>query len=270
VWIAGDGGALARRATAAGPFTSFDGQCQGTTWNAAWVRPSNGRVYLAGNSGRVAEFNGTTCTTYTVSGASNATGIVGFETGVPPITTVRLYVVDVGGRLHSWIAGSAPQEVEDFNAIYRDVHGLGSSRLFFGGQDSGGGSPPLLRTYTGSTPTVSQSIGSWGNNLSIRGVWMTASNLAYAVGDGNLALRWNGSAWSTVTPPGTVAFTSVCAPDPSSVYTTDAAGVIRRNNGTTWVQHHASGGELRDIAVVSPTNVWAVGPSGRVVHFPEP
>lgn len=273
VWIAGEGGVLARRGTATGTFTGFDGQCGTTTWNAAWVRPSDGRVYLGGNAGRLAEFNGTTCTTFTTPSASSVTGIVGFETGTPPLRTVLLYVVDMTGRLHSWRPEAAapnnvPQELENAATIYRDVHGFDASRLFLTGQESGGTQSPIIRSYTGSADTIPQSIASFGNSRSIRSVWVGASSFAYAVGDASIVVRWNGVSWVTVTPPGTVNFTSVCSPDPSSGYTTDSVGVIRRYTGSGWVPHHDAGGELRDIALSSPGNVWAVGPSGRVVHFP--
>jgi hypothetical protein len=101
---------------------------------------------------------------------------------------------------------------------------------------------------------------------------MVSSMLAYAVGDSNIVLRWQGgTSWSAVTPPATVGFTSVCAPDRSSVYVTDAVGAIRRYTGTQWVPQFTAtpAGPLRDIALVSPTNIWAVGPGGRVIHFPE-
>lgn len=277
VWTAGGGGVLARRSTETGTFTSFDGECGNTDWNAAWVR-RDGRVYLAGSGGRVAEFDGTTCTTFTTPSTQHATGIVGFETGTPPTTTVLLYVVDVSGGLFSWrpqstAPGNQPQPVEALSASYHGVHGFDASRLIVTGQTSGGGNGPLIRSYSGGTSTSSQNYQDFGNNLRIRAVWMGALDFAYAVGDGNIILRWNGASdWTTVTPPGVVNFTSVCAPDPSSGYTTDTAGNIRRYKGITgsgaWETHYTAGGELRDIALSSPGNVWAVGPAGRVVHFP--
>lgn len=102
---------------------------------------------------------------------------------------------------------------------------------------------------------------------------MVSSALAYAVGDDSIIARWQGGAgWLPVTPPATIQFTSVCAPDRTSVYVTDAAGVIRRYTGTQWLPAlytSSPAGPLQDIALVTPASIWAVGPGGRVVHFPE-
>ncbi|HZI16372.1 MAG TPA: putative metal-binding motif-containing protein [Myxococcus sp.] len=271
VWIAGNAGVLARRTSAMTAFTSFDGRCGGHNWRAAWVRPSDGRVYLVGDGGRVAEFSGgPACpTVLTLSGASNATGIVGFESGTPPNTTVVLYVVDVTGRLHSWRPPVAPLEEDDKGLIYRDVHGFSASRVFLVGQEDGSKPRPIIETFTGGASTSPQTIQSNTQDMSFRSVWMGGGNFAYAVGDGSMVERWNGTAWSEVAAPASVDFRSVCVPDPSSVYTADVAGVIRRYTGSAWVTHHTAGGELRDIELVSPSSVWAVGPGGRVIHFPE-
>ncbi len=270
VWIAGSGGALARRTSALTAFTSFAGTCGSSNWRAAWVRPSNGAVYLAGDGGRVVEFSGGgPCPVgFSLTGGSQATGIVGFESGTPPNTTVLLYVVDVSGRLHSWSPPSAPQVVDDNTVIYRDVHGFSSGRLFLAGQDSFGSQFPVIDSYTGGSDTSRENITFDNLGTSVRAVWMGASNFAYAVGDNSIVKRWNGTSWETVLLPEGVNFTSVCAPDPSSGYMTDSAGVIHRYTGSGWVRHYTAVGPLHDIALVSPTNVWAVGPGGRVIHFP--
>jgi hypothetical protein len=271
VWIAGNGGVLARRTSALTEFAGFDGRCGLHNWRAAWVRPSNGRVYLAGDGGRVAEFSGgADCpVAFTLSGASDATGIVGFESGTPPNTTVLLYVVDMSGRLHSWAPPNAPQEEDDNNLIYRDVHGFSSSRLFLAGQEEGNRPLPIIQTFTGGADTLGQNIASNTQDLSFRSVWMGGSNFAYAVGDSALAEQWNGTAWSRMASPPVANFLSVCAPDRSSVYTTDTVGNIRRYTGSTWVTHLTVGTALRDIALVSSASVWAVGHAGRVIHFPD-
>lgn len=268
VWIAGAGGALARRNAVNESFTSFDAACGNTvTWNAAWAS-SDGSVFLAGSGGRVARYDGTTCSQqYTLTGLPNVTGIIGFEDG-----GTLLYVVTENGQLHSWTPGSAPTLVDDNSPFYRDVHGFDRSRLLIAAQESENNNSPLIETYTGGSDTSNMSLSGLPNNVSIRSVWTVSPTLAYAVGDSSIVLRWQGAGWAAVTPPATVGFTSVCAPDRSSVYVTDAAGVIRRYTGTQWVPQFTSSpaGPLRDIALVAPTNIWAVGPNGRVIHFPEP
>jgi hypothetical protein len=269
VWIAGANGALARRASASDPFTSFDGTCGPPSWNSAWVS-SDGSVFLVGSAGKVAQHNGTNCAQmHTLTGGSNATGIIGFD-GATPLR----YVVDEAGQLHSWTSNNAPVVVDDNAGIYRDVHGFDGSRLFVVGQEAAGPNKPIIETYTGGPDTSGMSVGGSANS-SLRSVWMVSPTLAYAVGDGNYITKWEGAGWQTVTPPTTVEFTSVCAPDRSSVYVTDAAGVIRRYTGapttpwTTLFTPSPSPAALKDIAFTTPTSVWAVGPNGRVLHFPE-
>ncbi|WP_163992899.1 putative metal-binding motif-containing protein [Pyxidicoccus caerfyrddinensis] len=269
VWIAGAGGALARRDSAGGTFTSFDTACGTTAWNAAWVS-SDGSVYLAGSGGKLARHDGTTCAEQrTLASGSNATGIIGFDVTLPLMPL--LYVVDEGGHLYSWTSGSDAVEVDDNAPVYRDVHGLDTSRLFLAAQEAGGNHSPLMETYTGGANTSNTAIPG-PDESSMRSVWMVSSALAYAVGDNSIIVRWNGSNWQAVTPPAVAQYTSVCAPDRTSVYVTDAAGVIRRYTGTAWLPAlHISvpAGALKDVASVAPTNIWAVGPSGRVIHFPE-
>lgn len=265
VWIAGAGGALARRSSASGTFTSFDAACGTTTWNAAWVH-SDGSVFLAGSGGSVARYDGTTCTQQlTLTDANNATGIVGFEE-----SGTLLYVVDEGGHLHSWTSGSAPVVVDDNSTVYRDVHGFDSTRLFIAAQEGMGNQSPRLETYTGGTNTSNMAIPG-SNSSSIRSVWMVSPGIAYAVGDNSIVASWQGADWAAVTPPGTVNFTSVCAPDRASVYVTDAVGVIRRLSVNGWQTLFTASpvGALRDLALVTPSSIWAVGPNGRVIHFPE-
>ncbi|MFP2903469.1 MopE-related protein [Pyxidicoccus sp. 3LFB2] len=267
VWIAGAGGALARRSSAAGTFTSFDGACGTTTWNAAWVH-SDGSVFLAGHGGRLAQHDGTSCTQQLTltDAATNATGIVGFEG-----TGTLLYVVNEGGQLYSWTSGNAPTLVDDNSPIYRDVHGFDATRLLIGGQEASGNQQPWMETYTGGTDTSTMTVPG-PHRTTIRSIWMASPTLAYAVGESSNVVAWaGGTTWSAVTPPGTVEFTSVCAPDRASVYVTDQVGIIRRLNGSTWQPLFTASppGELRDIALVTPSSIWAVGPAGRVVHFPE-
>ncbi|WP_241759555.1 putative metal-binding motif-containing protein [Pyxidicoccus parkwayensis] len=267
VWIAGANGVLARRNGAGETFTSFDGACGTTTWNAAWVS-SDGSVFLAGSGGRVAQHNGTTCVQqHPLPGGGNGTGIIGFD-GSP----TNLFVVDDNGRLHSWASGSAPVQVDDNARVYRDIHGIDDTRVLIAAQESGGNHKPIIESYTGGGNTSGMGGVTGPNDTSIRGIWMTSAAIAYAVGDSSNILRWGGGNWSAVTPPATANYTSVCAPDRTSVYVTDDVGVIRRYTGTQWLAPLYTAfpaGPLRDVVSVNPSNIWAVGPGGRVIHFPE-
>ncbi|MCY1015633.1 putative metal-binding motif-containing protein [Pyxidicoccus sp. MSG2] len=202
VWLAGEQDALARRAGPDEPFVSFDGECgAGVRWTAAWVRPSDGHVFLAGSNGFLAEHTGESCTVTRFWGeTSEAMRIQGFASG--ETTTLS---ITAGRGIFSWSPGSAPVKVGTANPALRGEPSL-----------------PDTTEARGFTPTA------------------------------------------------------VAAPDPSSVYVTDSEGAILRHTGragtatSSWVTHFRASGVLLDLDLASSANVWAVGPDGRVVHFPEP
>lgn len=277
VWIAGDGGKLAIRPSAGQPFESLDGDCGNVNWHAAWVSPNNDHVFLAGDGGKVAEHNGNNKGCYneaTVAASTNLQGIIGFS----PL----LYAVSDGGRLFVWSPGVSNEERYNlYPPTYFDIHGLDSSQLLAVGGTEENPSLPYISSYPGTGNASAVTVHSvngvpTGYNGALRGVWMASSNLAYAVGDAGLVVKWNGATnWTRVNPPSdspTAPFTSVVAPDPYTIYVTDAnaTGAIRRLSARgTWSTSYTSDKPLRDLAISSTGDIWAVGDDGRVVHFPE-
>ncbi|WP_233262233.1 putative metal-binding motif-containing protein [Vitiosangium sp. GDMCC 1.1324] len=275
VWVAGSNGALAVRTAAGQPFKSLDASCGNTNWRAAWVRP-DGHVFLAGDTGSVAEHDGNTCSNQaTIS--LNLVGIQGFGTTTP------LYMVDSQGRMYTWTPGNTPQEhYNETPPTYYGLHGLSPTQLIAVGDKNGNDTVPYIISYPGSggLPARTQHTLTGvpgGYSGALRAVWMASASLAYAVGDAGLVMKWNGATnWTRVSPPSdgpSAAFTSVVVLDPSSIYTTDASslstGVIRRLSATGWVTARTVDKPLRDLALNSPDDIWAVGDDGRVVHFPE-
>lgn len=274
VWVAGLGGVLAVRTAAEQPFTSRDEACNTRNWRAAWVRPSDGHVFLAGDGAHVAQHTGTSCINATqVPSTNNLAGIVGFESGA---TTV-LYVVDSLGRLYVWTPGSTPEERYNLDPpTYGGIHGLSSTLLLGVGSRDGG---PYISSYPGmgglAAVTAHTLNGVGGTTGSLRAVWMSAPTLAYAVGDNGLVMKWSGgTSWDRVSAPSsatTASFTSVGVLDAHSIYITDTEGRIWLRTASRWVDPplYDTDKPLRDIAVTSPTDVWAVGDDGRVLHFAE-
>jgi hypothetical protein len=280
VWLAGDSGELAIKISGSTPFIDLEQRCGTNRWRAAWVRPSDGQVFLAGDGGNLATYNGITpaCTMASTTNATGGTqsnkhlhGIVGFEAGA--VTTV--YAVNDDGHVYAWTPGTQPvykgKRPNPADPFF-SIHGVSTSQLFTGGHLGGA---PVLFSYdaTGSN-LVSQTLTgvASANSGHVLGVWAMSSTVAYAVGQKGLVLKWEGAnTWSFASPDAAMVtdLTSVVALDDSSVYITDSVGKIRRPTAAGWVEHFTASGELRDIAVVSPQNIWAVGPSGRVVHFPE-
>ncbi|MCY1077447.1 putative metal-binding motif-containing protein [Archangium lansingense] len=279
VWMAGDNGVLAVRTSAGQPFKSLDGSCGAYNWRAAWVRPSDGHVFLSGDGGRLAEHDGTTCLNQTTvpTSTNNLMGLQGFTSG----GTTQLFTVDHLGRLYAWTPGSAPQEhYNETPPTYQGLHGLSPTQLLAVGDKNGDGAAPHIAGYPGSGGLAAVTAHTLagvpaGYIGSLRAVWMASTSLAAAVGDGGLVMTWGGgTGWTRVAPPAdntTAPFSSVVVLDPSSLYVTDtgASGAIRRRSTGGWVTATTVDRPLRDLALSAPGDIWAVGDGGRVVHFPE-
>ena len=277
VWVAGLGGVLAVRTSAGQSFSNKDGHCSTRNWRAAWVRPSDGHVFLAGDDGYLAAHTGTHCTHQTRVATNNSlTSLIGFESG----TTTLLYVVDIWGRLYAWTPGSAPEERYNTDPpAYFDIHGLSSSLLLVVGDRNDPPTGPHIVGYPGTGGVGAVTLHTLNNagsyTGSLRGVWMHSASLAYAVGDDGLMMKWGGgTSWDRVSAPaGATAadFTSVGMVDAHSIYVTDTEGRIWLRTSTRWSDPplYDADRPLRDIAVASPTEVWAGGDDGRVVHFAE-
>ncbi|QRN93640.1 putative metal-binding motif-containing protein [Archangium violaceum] len=280
VWVAGDNGALAVRTAAGQAFKSLDGGCGNHNWRAAWVRPANGHVLLAGEGGRLAEHDGiNVCYNQaTLSPSNNVTGLIEFNQSNPPV-----YLVEDKARMYAWTPGTLPeQRYNEAVQTYFGIHGLAPTQLLAVGGATEDNEAPYIASYSGSGglgSVVRHTLNNVpGNNPGpLRAVWMGASNLAYAVGDTGQVMRWDGATnWNYVNPPSdntTAPFSSVVVLDPSSIYVTDATtngGSIRRLNAAgTWFTATTVNKPLRDIALSSPSDIWAVGDNGNVVHFPE-
>jgi hypothetical protein len=290
VWVAGVNGKLVRRTSANTPFESHSfgevpantTNCGDFDWYAAWVRPSDGHVFLAGEGGRVARHTGTECIDQDdAPGTANAVGMIGFETG----TGTTLYLVRDDGKLFTWVPGSEPFERHNAGGVYKDIHALDPNLLLVAGGQGGGSGNQLIAAYANGTLTA-RSLHTL--NASARGnanaVWMGAANLAYAVGDGGRVWRWNGATnWSLVTTPPvpTVDFTSVVMqPGGDVAYMVDRGnpGGLRRLTQYGWARAPLVNPgidldvPLYDIAMTSTggrLEYWMVGDDGRVYHYPE-
>ncbi|HYH98564.1 putative metal-binding motif-containing protein [Hyalangium sp.] len=275
VWVAGDGGVLAVRSDAGQPFRNLDGTCGSHGWLSAWVRPSDGVVFLAASNGQVAQHDGATCSHATVNTSDSP--IHGI-TGVSSPSETTLYLVNFFGRLSTWTPGTPPLEHFNLAETFMGIHGRDAALLIGVGGTEEAPQVPHITSYPGTGNTFQRHTlqGLPGGYVgSLRAVWMGSPKLAYAVGDAGLVLQWDGTTtWTPVVPPpdnATASFTSVVVLDRSSIYSTDVNGVIRRLSASGWVASplHTSDQPLRDLAASSPGDIWAVGDNGRVVHFPE-
>jgi hypothetical protein len=130
-----------------------------------------------------------------------------------------------------------------------------------------------------STPRVSAI--EWFEAVDATGpadVWVvgTGSSGGDTISSTPLALRWNGSTWTSLPPPnpGYAGLSAVEAIAANNVWVagrvqTDINGMqpyIARWNGTSWRRIATpaiiGGGELSDIVALSPTNILAIGTGG--------
>lgn len=87
--------------------------------------------------------------------------------------------------------------------------------------------------------------GSWsaetsGTTATLNAVW-SGDNVAYAAGNGGVALRRTGTAWARVAVPSTEPLTGVHGTSASDVVITGEAGTLLRWNGTAWTALSAEG-----------------------------
>ncbi len=80
--------------------------------------------------------------------------------------------------------------------------------------------------------------------------------------------HWNGSAWTEYQPPsytpGPMKDVDMLASD--QVWAVGSQAVFYWH-GSTWTQQSATGNFMDALSMVSPTDGWAVGSSGKIVHF---
>lgn len=103
-------------------------------------------------------------------------------------------------------------------------------------------------------------------NSSLNAIDMVASNDGWAVGDGGLILRRDGTNWLRVLSPTTADLRSVSAVTSNDVWAVGYQGVILHWNGTAWARVSSPNPvDFRSVKMVSATDGWAVaehaGPS---------
>jgi hypothetical protein len=165
--------------------------------------------------------------------------------------------------------------VFDANVYYRGVHGVSASALLLVGGTTTTPMAPRIQGYINDQGPSDHTFAGFTGH--VQAVWMVNSRLAYAVGDKGVLLRWGGqSAWASVDEPpaNTPDFSSVMALDPSSIYVTSRGPTptLRRAAATGWDPQFVftASQPLHDVALSSPSDIWAVGDNGLVMHWPEP
>lgn len=108
-----------------------------------------------------------------------------------------------------------------------------------------------------------------GPSAGLRGVWGTAADRLWAVGEGGTILSRGSAApfWSAMTAPTTRTLRAVWGSGPTQMWAVGSEGTLLSGNGTRWVAL-ASGttAELLAIAGSGPSDAWIAG-TGRLLRW---
>jgi len=137
----------------------------------------------------------------------------------------------------------------------------------------------MILHYDGSTWSIMDS----GTANELLGIWGTSSSDVYAVGTGGLVLHYDGNDWSSMTSGTTSELISIGGSSASDVFAVGAVAgplgyaSILHYNGSTWSDMTGDinnmNGEinyylLNGVWGSSPSDVFAVGRWGAVLHYP--
>nr|WP_228530609.1 MULTISPECIES: putative metal-binding motif-containing protein [Myxococcaceae] len=292
VAVAGQGSQVLLRVPGASSFGPTAQSCVGE-WQGVWADASSGKLFLGGEL-RLGVYNiaqGTCNSGSWGQSSSYSRGIFGIpKTGGQDVYAVgEVRPVPTGqnalpGRSVVWDGAENGNNAttKDHTFPLYDVHGTARSNLL-----AVGGTPGTKgRIY--QFDTVNNFFAPVGNGTDqgdqlLRAVWALHPKLAYAVGDANTVMRFDGA--STVQVAGPLASASegdlvaLVAFGRNALYAvayTPASGATPQQSrvfqfdGSTWRQVGAplSGVRLRDLAGTSPENLWVVGEDGWIAHWP--
>jgi hypothetical protein len=273
VWVVGTDDRRAVKLPSLASFSSITTGCTGS-WRAVWAHPVTGLAYYGGSAGELAiqEATAGACVRPATVSGMEITGLTFLPGpsgpdfhgvgGENPATTF--------GKTFTWDGGAQVRQGTTQVAPLNDVHGLSREVLFAVGGYSD--SPRLYRLDAGTGEWQTEGVQSTTTvTAQLEAVWVVNDRLAYAVGGEGAVLRWDGSRWTSIPgPSGSERLMSVVAFGRNSVYVATSSGNIYRYNGATWqLQASFAGDILYDIAATSPEDIWVVGDSGRIIHWPK-
>ena len=112
-----------------------------------------------------------------------------------------------------------------------------------------------------------------GTTETLRSVWALSATDAFAVGDDGTIVRWDGTAWTTMSSAGDAwagrRLDGVWGSSPTNVFAVGELGTVLRYDGTRWTEQPFDA--VSDLAAVwgtSATNVFAASAAlnGLVLH----
>jgi len=220
----------------------------GTAWSQQAVVPGTLRavwgvaatdVYAVGDAGTILHYNGTTWAVQASNTSAELRSVWGRYSGEVYVAGNGVWLSNASGW-HSFWNGT------EWNALL----GLGTSKLFnFGPQQN------VVRDLTSSTTTL---ISGFSTSKLILGAWGVGASLGYAVGESGAVERYAG-AWTDLSY-GTATLRGVWASAVNDVYIVGDSSTIAHHNGTAWtMQVPPVSATLRGVWSTAGGRVFVVG-----------
>ena len=105
------------------------------------------------------------------------------------------------------------------------------------------------------------------NGGTLYGIWGSAPNSVFAVGQGGAIQRYNGMSWSVMANSDTRTLHSVWGTSATNIYAAGASGAFLKLDGTWSALTSGTTRHLFDVWGSSATNVFAVGELGTILHY---
>ncbi|PBQ34223.1 hypothetical protein CNR22_21430 [Sphingobacteriaceae bacterium] len=127
----------------------------------------------------------------------------------------------------------------------------------------------IVRTTNGGTTWLEQNS---GTTKDLNKIFMVSTGAGYAVGDGGTVIKYNGTSWSALNISFSQDMYGVFFLDASTGWVSGDWGCIKMTNdaGATWTTQMSNSiysNTFNDLHMLSETEGWAVGSSGRVLKY---
>ena len=253
IWIVGNGGRI-MKSSGNGTWTT---QTSGTTGALIEVWGTSAtNLWAVGASGRILRGDGTTWTSQTSGTTNTLFSLWGSSASNVWAAGDQSTLTRWNGT--SWTTSSLGVGT---NVVCNGLWGSASNNIWLVGTHINTGNGRVY-LYNGTSWTEDSSMGTVAG---LNDVWGSGANDVWAVGVGGLILRWNGTAWSTVSSGTTQELLSVWGTSATNVYATSAEGGIFRFDGTSWTKDSYSSIErLNSVMGTSANSVHIAGGSFQV------
>ena len=103
--------------------------------------------------------------------------------------------------------------------------------------------------------------------INLNALWGSAANNVYAAGQSGTVVRWNGTAWATVTVGTTTSdFLCLWGSAANNVWVAGAGGATLQFDGTTWINRITASQSVGALWGTGPADVFAFA-TGRLRHW---